>query len=150
MAYNYIDGSDPIEVCALPTGDKPEDHMFVDGEVLENPKSVKADLKDDLAAYNAKMLENMSEFFQAQVESKSAGAKKIISPDGESCAYGLQPTLADSSCQGEEKDHVVSAFVHTLPTAFVHPLASMADCDTTPCLLRVGEASKLATGTVGA
>jgi hypothetical protein len=82
MAYRAatIEGSDPIEVCALPTAD-----LYVEGEVLDNPKSVKADLKDDIAAYNARMLWNMSEFFQAQVESKSAGAKKTISPDGESC-----------------------------------------------------------------
>ena len=82
-----IDGADPIEVCALPTVP-----LFVDGEVLENPKQVKADLKDDLSAYNAKMLENMSDFFQTQVESKSA-AKKMISPDGESCTYWPQTLL---------------------------------------------------------
>jgi len=32
---------------------------------------------DDLAAYNAKMLENMAELFEAQVESKAAGARKM-------------------------------------------------------------------------
>eukprot|EP01046_Picozoa_sp_COSAG06_P084057 COSAG06_NODE_30903_length_530_cov_0.979118_1_plen_76_part_01 len=58
-------GSDPIEVCALPSVD-----LYVDGEVLDNPKQVKAELKADLAAYNAKMLENMAEFFHAQVESQ--------------------------------------------------------------------------------
>ena len=77
-----IGGSDPIEVCALPTVP-----LYVEGEVLDNPKQVKADLKDDLGAYNAKMLVNMSAFFQDKVEAKSAGAKKMVSPDGESCTY---------------------------------------------------------------
>ena len=54
--------------------------------MLENPKQVKADLKDDLGAYNARMLVNMSEFFQAQVESKSPGTVSV-SPDGDSCTY---------------------------------------------------------------
>ena len=89
-ATNIIEGSDPIEVCAMPTAD-----LVVDGEVLGNPKKVKGDLKDDLAAYNARMLENMAEFFQVQVESKSAGATKVVSPDGDSCTY-WHPDLADS------------------------------------------------------
>ena len=76
-----IDGSDPIEVCVTPT-----EPLFVEGAVLENPKQVKADLKDDLGAYNARMLVNMSEFFQAQVESKSPGTVSV-SPDGDSCTY---------------------------------------------------------------
>eukprot|EP01046_Picozoa_sp_COSAG06_P032579 COSAG06_NODE_3268_length_5589_cov_69.631857_3_plen_88_part_00 len=79
---HHIDGGDPIELCALPTVP-----LFMEGEVLDNPEQVKAELKDDLAAYNAKMLENMSDFFQAQVESKSLDARKMISPDGDSCAY---------------------------------------------------------------
>ena len=73
---------DPIEVCALPTVP-----LFVEGEVLDNPKQVSAELKDDLTAYNKEMLVNMSNFFQDKVEAKSAGAKKMISPDGESCTY---------------------------------------------------------------
>ena len=78
-----IEGSEPIEVCALPT-----QPLYVDGEVLDNPKQVAAELnKDDLTAYNKEMLVNMSNFFQKKVEAKSAGAKKTISPDGESCTY---------------------------------------------------------------
>jgi hypothetical protein len=117
-----IDGSDPIEVCALPTVP-----LFVEGEVLDNPKQVKADLKDDIGAYNAKMLVNMSDFFQKQVESKSAGAKKMISPDGESCTLASNPP--DNS---EEEDHVVR-LLHPLCHSALHPHSHRwLICDTTP------------------
>ena len=79
-----IVGSDPIEVCGLPT-----EELFVAGDVLDNPKSVKAELKDDLSAYNAQMLENMAKFFQAQVESKSAGKTVSVTPDGADCTCWL-------------------------------------------------------------
>jgi hypothetical protein len=91
MAYRRrgtIEGSAPIEVCALPTVP-----LYAEGEVLDNPKQVR-DYHWD-GQYNEKMLENMSKFFQQNVESQSAGAKKVVSPDGDTCTYQL-PTHADS------------------------------------------------------
>ena len=76
-----IEGSESIELCTQPTED-----LFLEGDVLDNLKHVKADLGDDLSAYDAQMLENMSDFFQGQVESKSAGTI-TVSPEGESCTY---------------------------------------------------------------
>lgn len=78
-AMATIEGSEPIEVCGIPTTE-----LFVEGEVLDNPRQVEAELKDDLSKYNKMMLANMADFFQAQVESKSAGAK-VVSPYGDSC-----------------------------------------------------------------
>eukprot|EP01046_Picozoa_sp_COSAG06_P009652 COSAG06_NODE_507_length_14929_cov_109.047067_1_plen_82_part_00 len=72
--------SDAIEVCAIPATE-----LYVDGEVLDNPRQVEAELKDDLSKYNAYMLENMAEFFQAQVESKSAGEPIMVTPEGADC-----------------------------------------------------------------
>ena len=76
-----IDGTDPIAVHAMPADD-----LTVEGEVMENQNQVKADLKDDMDAYNAKMLSNFQEFFAEKVESKSTSKLTVMPANDAGCA----------------------------------------------------------------
>ena len=69
-----IEGTDPITVCAMPA-----EALTVENEVLDNQKSVKDNVKDDMDAYNAEMLENFHKFFYEKVESKS-GSRMVVTP----------------------------------------------------------------------
>jgi hypothetical protein len=90
-------GADPIIVCKMPTED-----LVIEGEVMKNQESVKADLKDDIPAYDKKMLENFHAFFKEKVEDKSTIMLTVKPAEEAGCAPPRSSSRAEPCAQSTE------------------------------------------------